>query len=73
MQAAADVKYFLAVCSGNLGPQEIERIGTGVLRAYRWQYILSGAQHPRFGAILSDLITSEQADRVARGLAPLVG
>ena len=73
VQAAADATYFLAVCSGNLGPKEIERLRTGVLRAYRWQYILSGAQHPRFGTILSGLVTSAQADRVARALAPLVG
>ncbi len=73
LQAAADVTYFLETCSGQLGPKEIERLGAGVLRAYRWQYILSGAQHPRFGAILSSLITSEQTDRVMRALAPLVG
>jgi len=73
MQAAADVTYFLETCAAPLGPKEIESLGTGVLRAYRWQYILSGAQHPRFGAILTGLITSEQMDRVARALAPLVG
>lgn len=73
MQAAADATYFLDACSSNLGPEEVERLRAGVLRAYRWQYILSGAQHPRFGAILSALITDAQADRVARALAPLVG
>jgi hypothetical protein len=73
LQAGADVTYFLETCSGHFGPREIERLGAGVLRAYRWQYILSGAQHPRFVAILSGLITPEQADRVARALASLVG
>ena len=73
LQADADAGYFLQRCSGALGPTEIERVRAGVLRAYRWQYILSGAQHPRFVSILSGLITSEQAERVARALAPLVG
>ena len=73
LQAAADVTYFLETCSGHLGPKEIERLRAGVLRAYRWQYIVSGAQHPRFGAILSSMITSGQTDRVVRALAPLVG
>jgi hypothetical protein len=73
LQAAADVTYFLEACSGHLEPKEVEHLGAGVLRAYRWQYILSGAQHPRFGAILGSLITSEQTDRVMRALAPLVG
>jgi hypothetical protein len=71
MQAAADATYFLQTCSGHLAPQEAERLGASVLRAYRWQYILSGAGHPRFGAILADLITSAQAHKVARALAPL--
>jgi hypothetical protein len=44
MQAAADATYFLQTCSGRLGPTQSERVRTGVLRAYRWQYILSGAQ-----------------------------
>ena len=36
-------------------------------------YILSGAQHPRFGEILSSLITAEQGERVGLALAPLMG
>ena len=73
LQAAADVAYFLEVCSGAYGPNETAHLRTGVLRAYRWQYILSGAQHPRFNAILGSLLNSEQIDNVARALAPLVG
>lgn len=73
MQAAADATYFLELCTTLLGPHEIDRIRTAVLRAYRWQYILSGAGHPRFGAILGDLITPAQASRVANALAPIGG
>jgi len=44
-----------------------------VLNAYRWQYILSGAQHPRFLKFLLGMITPEQAERVTRALAAIVG
>ncbi|MFL5308113.1 MAG: hypothetical protein ACJ8F1_23060 [Polyangia bacterium] len=73
IQSAADLAFFLDTCAGHLGLEEIDRLGAGLLRAYRGQYILSGAEHPRFRAILGSLITSEQADRVTRALAPLVG
>ena len=73
MQAAADVTYFLTVCAGRLDAEQVERVRAGVLRAYRWQYILSGAQHPRFGEILGGLITAEQGQRVGQALAPLMG
>jgi hypothetical protein len=73
MQAAADVSYFVQVGAraGHYHAEEIERIRAGVLSAYRWQYILSGAQHPRFREILGSLVTAAQAQRVEQGLAPL--
>jgi hypothetical protein len=73
IQAAADVTYFLQVCAGRLDPAAIERLRAGVLGAYRWQYIVSGVQHPRFGEILGSLITAEQGQRVSLALAPLMG
>jgi hypothetical protein len=72
-QSAADVTYFLQVCSGRYVREQVESLRAGVLRAYRWQYILSGAQHPRFGAILGNLITADQSQRIGQALAPLVG
>ena len=41
-------------------------------KAYRWQYIVSGAQHPRFVKLLTGMITPAQAERVTRALAPLM-
>jgi hypothetical protein len=73
VQAAGDASYFLQVCAGVYSPEQAQKVRAGVLRAYRWQYILSGAQHPRFLEILGSLITSEQAQRIARALAPLEG
>jgi hypothetical protein len=70
-QAAADADYFLWTCAGRYDESQVERLRAGVLRAYRWQYILSGAGHPRFGEILGGLITAEQGQRIAQALAPL--
>jgi hypothetical protein len=72
-QAAADVAYFLEVGAvGHAAGQE-EWLRAGVLAAYRWQYILSGAQHPRFVEALGSLITAAQGERIGRALAPLLG
>lgn len=71
-QAEADAGYFFANASGRSGPAEAPRIRAGMLRAYRWQFILSGAQHPRFGALLGRLITPEQGARIGRALTPLM-
>jgi hypothetical protein len=72
-QAIADAQYFERVCSDALDDAQAERVRAVVLRAYRWQYILSGAQHPRFLEILDRLVTAEQGQRIARALAPLGG
>ena len=71
LQAPADVEYFLACCAGEYGEAEVEQIGAAVLGAYRWQYIVSGAKHPRFAELLSRLTTPEQGDRIGRALVPL--
>jgi len=41
------------------------------LRAYRWQYILSGAAHPRFQAIVGGLVSPAQMQRIGAAVAPL--
>jgi len=70
-QAAADAAYFLAMAEGPLDAEQRDQVGQGILRAYRWQHILSGAQHPRFLKMLLGMITQEQAERVTRALAPI--
>jgi hypothetical protein len=74
MQAAADSKYFAAVMAARgriASKQENEAIERGVLKAYRWQYIHSGAQHPHFGTVLSALVTQDQMRRILAALAQL--
>jgi len=72
-QAGDDADYFLRICGRSFTPQETERLRAGVLKAYRWQYIVSGVEDPRFMGILGSMITQEQADRIGKALAPIVG
>ena len=48
---------------------EVETVNATVLAAYRWQYILSGVQIPRFGELLNGMITPEQGERIGAALA----
>jgi hypothetical protein len=70
-QAAADADYFLDVASGRFDTGQIQRLRAGVLRAYRWQYILSGAELPRFLSLLVELLTPAQVARVGAALEGL--
>lgn len=70
-QASSDSEYFSQTCGRQVEATEQAEIEAGFLRAYRWQYILSGAAHPSFQKVLSSLITNEQADRIGSALAGL--
>jgi hypothetical protein len=70
-QAAADADYFFRLCKRSFWPQQVAGVRAGLLRAYRWQYIFSGAENERFGEILGELITAEQGERIQAALAPL--
>jgi hypothetical protein len=72
MQAAADTDYFLGICGRSFSAHEVGTLRAGVLKAYRWQYIVSGVEDPRFQQILGDMITPEQGSRIAAALAPIV-
>ena len=50
---------------------EVQRIKDGVLKAYRWQYIFSGVEHPRFQKLYNELTTEDQRKRVSAALAML--
>jgi hypothetical protein len=43
-----------------------------MLKAYRWQYIVSGVQDERFQKILGGMITPDQMKRIGAALAPIV-
>jgi hypothetical protein len=71
-QAAADAKYFLKINKRNFSEEEHKLVWEGFLKAYRWQYIVSGAQHPRFQGLLGNLINPDQAQRINNALAPIM-
>lgn len=73
MQAKADCDYFFDLCKRPLAPQQIDEVRATVLAAYRWQYIVSGAQEPRFNGVLAEMIDGRQAVRIGDALAPIVG
>jgi hypothetical protein len=72
-QASADVSYFHSIAERRLADAELEQLHALVLRAYRWQYIVSGAEHPRFLKLLLGMITQAQAERITRALASISG
>ena len=70
-QAKADAGYFAATCGRAIEEAEARAIEAAFLKAYRWQYIHSGANHPHFGKVLSSLITEQQGQRIQAALATL--
>ena len=71
-QAAADADYFLNVCRGPYSQEQSQRVREGVLHAYRWQYIVSGVEEPRFQKILGGMISEAQFGRISDALAPIM-
>ena len=70
MQAQADADFFLSTLRRPFGPAEAAAVHAVVLKAYRWQYIVSGAQEPRFQQVLKALVTPAQMQRILHALAP---
>jgi hypothetical protein len=70
-QAAADANYFLTACEMSFSEEQHRQIQDKFLKAYRWQYILSGVMEPRFQKVLFGLIDEDQAMRIKNALAPL--
>jgi hypothetical protein len=73
MQAKADAEYFLQAAGRAFDEVQVRAIQATMLGAYRWQYIVSGVQDPRFGEILGSMIDGEQDARINTALAPIVG
>jgi hypothetical protein len=73
LQAAADARYFSQTCGRALTAAEDGALRAGLLEAYRWQYIFSGAQLPQFGQTMSSLITEAQGARIQAALTSLGG
>ena len=72
VQAQADAAYFMQHAGAHLQLHERDAVGAAVLKAYRWQYIGSGAQNPRFVEALTSIVTPTQMQRIGAALAPLM-
>jgi hypothetical protein len=70
-QAAADAEYFLRAVGMAADEKRAVQVGATVLKAYRWQYIVSGAIHPHFQKVLAGLVSPAQMARIQAALAPL--
>ena len=71
-QAQADAHYFMGAAERPFTAEERRAIEANVLKAYRWQYIVSGVQDGRFVGVLASLVTQPQLERISAALAPLM-
>jgi hypothetical protein len=72
IQAKADAEYFVRTCGRQLLEDQPHVVEQGVLKAYRWQHIISGAQQPHFIKVLSSLITENQGAKIQEALANIL-
>ena len=72
IQAKADAEYFVRTCGRQLLEGQPHVVEQGVLKAYRWQHIISGAQQPHFIKVLSSLITENQGAKIQEALANIL-
>jgi hypothetical protein len=72
LQAKTDTDYFLRVCGRSFGKADVQQIGDTMLKAYRWQYIVSGVKDERFQKILGGMVTEAQMKRIGAALAPIL-
>ncbi len=73
MQAKADAEYFAAAAGRAFDAAESQAIHAAMLAAYRWQYVVSGVQDPRFLDVLGSMINPEHGARINAALAPIAG
>ena len=72
-QAAADADIScLPAATHRSRRSSRRRIQAQMLKAYRWQYIVSGVQHPHFQRVLTSLTTTTQMQRIGQALAPVM-
>jgi hypothetical protein len=72
MQAKEDAAYFCQHMERTLQHAEVAEVQAAMLDAYRWQYIVSGVEEPRFRSLLTSVIDEEQGQRIFAALAPIM-
>ena len=69
-RAKADAAWFETLATRHYGAEQQEAVEALVLKAYRWQYLVSGAMEPRFQRVFFRLLDGLQASRVRNALVP---
>jgi hypothetical protein len=72
LQAAADADYFVRNAGRKFTESQEAALRDVVLKAYRWQYIVTGVQEPRYGEVLKSMVTGEQMERIGAALGPIL-
>ena len=72
MQAEADAGFFVLRAGRTYSSAEEAAIHDVLRKAYRWQYIATGVQEPRFAEVLKALVTPAQMERIGAALAPIL-
>ena len=73
LQTEADTEYFVTQCGDRLSAEAQSQVAKAFLNAYRWQYIVSGVQEPRFAGLLQRRVSEAQMARIGHALAPILG
>lgn len=68
-QVRQDARYFAVNSERKLGEETFKAVSAAFRKAYRWQYILSGADQSNFGAVLRSLVSEGQSARLQSALA----
>ncbi|MEK9971438.1 MAG: hypothetical protein VW600_20055 [Ferrovibrio sp.] len=71
-QAKSDAAYFRKINKRSLNEADGAALEAGLLKAYRWTYIISGVQVPRFQELLGGMISEAQFQRIQTALAPIM-
>jgi hypothetical protein len=71
-QAGADAAYFQGMAQDPLDSTQRAAIASTFLKAYRWQYIVSGVMQPKFQKVLFATLSPAQAERIQAALGPLM-
>ena len=70
-QGQVDADYFVA--HGTYTPEQAQTLRDAILKAYRWQHIVSGVKHGQFVGLLAAMCTPAQLERIQTALRPLLG
>lgn len=72
VQSQADATYFSQICDEQYNAEQRQAVGNNILDAYRWQYIISGVQEPRFQKVLGNMINQQQQTTIQQALSTLM-